>query len=172
MNIILYGFKSSGKTTYGKKVAKKLKKPFVDTDDLIQNQFELNAGIKLPIRVIYEKMGEIAFRGLEMECIESLQNLKNSVIALGGGAILDRRNQQILQSIGTLVYLEASKETIKGRLLEAGLPAFINDEEMFNHIYQKRIAEYDEIESYVVNVDDKSDRDVVNEIIEVINAEQ
>lgn len=151
MNLILFGFKSCGKTYYGKLLAKALDKPFIDTDDLL---FKLHG--KSP-RKLYQEVGEPAFRALETEIILNLLDTKNSVIALGGGAVLDQRNVQLLQAMGQLIFLDASLKTIISR--NATLAAGPIDK-----VYTERLTHYHSIPAYHVSVDNLADDEVVASI--------
>lgn len=142
MNLIIFGFKASGKTSVGKMISAQLKCPFVDTDDLIEKEYNL------PIREIHKKLGDPEFRKLENKVIRSLYRVKKSVIALGGGAVLDPKNVAFLQTIGKLVYLRASFETICERVFKEGVPAFVdtkNPVASLKKIYLKRIPIYESV---------------------------
>src|SRR4051812_7095810 len=90
MNIVLLGYRGSGKTTVGKIVASRLKIGFTDTDELLVNR----AGKS--IKEIFEKHGEEYFRELETAAITEAMALKNQVVALGGGAIKRTANQDLI----------------------------------------------------------------------------
>jgi shikimate kinase len=121
------GFKSAGKTTLGKKMALELKRPFIDTDLLIPCHY-------LP------KNREV-FRHYEKMAIASLQGVKESIIATGGGAILDEESRKILKKLGKIIYLQVNKEIIKSRLLKEPLPLFLDPfdpEGSFEKMYAER----------------------------------
>jgi len=110
MNIILMGYRGCGKTTVGRIVAEKLKRPFVDTDAMIQER----AG--KTIREIVSDGGWKAFRVLERRAVEELAGREGCIIALGGGAVLDRENVKELKRNGFFLWLTADAATIAGRL--------------------------------------------------------
>ncbi|MDP1608279.1 MAG: shikimate kinase [Chlamydiales bacterium] len=152
MSIILFGFKGCGKTYHGKRLSLLLNLPFIDTDDLIVKLY----GEQLPIREIHSKLGEEAFRSLEAKAIHQLQASLNAVIALGGGAVLNPVNVGHLQNIGQLVYLKASFETIKERILKEEIPSFVDATRPFEslkEIYEKRILIYEKIPAQWMDVD-------------------
>ena len=122
MNLILFGFKGSGKTTLGQLIAQKVGCSFVDTDDLLENEYSLTP------RELYNMLGEREFRKREKKVIQSLKELGNTVIAVGGGTVLDPENRELLQKIGKLIYLKASFETICSRL-QNQVPSFIDSED-------------------------------------------
>jgi shikimate kinase len=79
--IVLVGFMGAGKTTVGHLLAARLGLPFVDSDQVIEQQ----AG--RPVRQIFARDGEPAFRDLEHQVIAALLDGPDLVLALGGGAI-------------------------------------------------------------------------------------
>lgn len=110
MKIILTGYRCVGKSSAGRLIAERLRLPFYDTDEMI----EKNTGRK--IREIVEKEGWEMFRQKEHEVIRSLKDLKEGVIALGGGAVMDGGNVECLRDNGIFVWLRAETETIIQRL--------------------------------------------------------
>jgi len=121
MHIFLYGPPATGKTTIGKIIARNLNLPFVDLDRVIES----NAGMSIP--QIMEGLGESAFRDLESKALmgaipplpagEGL-GVRESVIALGGGALLRDENRQFAESNGKVVLLIAELGTLLKRLNE------------------------------------------------------
>ncbi|MBN2186038.1 MAG: 3-dehydroquinate synthase [Dehalococcoidia bacterium] len=109
-NIILAGFSATGKSFVGREVARRLSWGFVDTDEEIVKQ----AG--KPISEIFQQDGEAKFRGLERHMIKKACQQKKTVIAIGGGAIVDSQNYKLLARNGLIICLEAKPETIYQRL--------------------------------------------------------
>jgi shikimate kinase/3-dehydroquinate synthase len=109
-NLVLTGFSGTGKSLVAREVARRLSWAFVDTDDEIVKQ----AG--KPIARIFGQEGETTFRELESEAIAKACQQRQTVIAIGGGAIVDRRNYELLAETGLIVCLEARPETIYERL--------------------------------------------------------
>jgi len=110
MHLFLYGPPGTGKSTIGKILARHLSLPFVDLDRLI----ETAAGMSIP--QIMEKRGESAFRELESTALKDLLGEKESVIALGGGALLREENRAIAEGNGKVVLLTAELPTLLERL--------------------------------------------------------
>jgi len=111
-NIILTGFSGTGKSLVGKEVAQRLNWGFIDTDDEI---------VKLagkPIDDIFQQEGESRFRELEREAVDKACQQRQTVIAIGGGAIVDPRNYELLTKSGVIICLEAKAETIYQRLFQ------------------------------------------------------
>jgi len=110
MHIFLYGPVGAGKSTVGKILADNLNLPFVDSDQVI----ETNAG--MPIFEIMAQHGEQACRDLETAALKQIINDKESVIALGGGALLREENRALVESNGKVILLMAELATLLGRL--------------------------------------------------------
>lgn len=111
-NIILTGFSATGKSLVAKEVAQRLNWGFIDTDD------EIVRLVGKPIADIFQQEGESRFRELEREAVEQACQQKQSVIAIGGGAIVDPRNYELLSRSGVIICLEAKPETIYQRLFQ------------------------------------------------------
>jgi shikimate kinase len=116
-NLILCGFKGCGKTYFGKRASALLQIPFIDTDQLIEEAYLRLFNTPLSCTQIGREKGNSYFRQLEKECIHSLGDIKNSLISLGGGSILDPDNVLFLKKRGMLLYLKMDKEVLKKRML-------------------------------------------------------
>lgn len=112
-NIYMMGFMGCGKSSVGLLLAKRLNRPFIDTDLCIEE----DAGIS--ISEIFEKQGEPHFRQLEKKCIARVSKLKNHVISLGGGAIVDPENWKVISHSGVTISLCYPPEIIMERLVSA-----------------------------------------------------
>jgi shikimate kinase / 3-dehydroquinate synthase len=111
-NIVITGFSGSGKSLVAKEVARRLNWSVIDIDAEI---------VKLagkPITDIFQREGEGRFRELERQVIEKACQRKQTVIAIGGGAIVDLGNYELLAQNGFLFCLEAKPETIYQRLFQ------------------------------------------------------
>src|ERR1700688_4782034 len=96
----------TGKTAVGRHLAAELHVRFVDADTTIAKK----AG--KPIKDIFATQGEAAFRGLERDVIAELAGQDKTIIATGGGALLDSHNRDHLQKNGVLVCLTARMGTL------------------------------------------------------------
>ena len=108
-NIALIGFMGTGKTVVGRLLAEKLGKSFLELDKLIEQK----AGKTIP--EIFQQDGEITFRELEIEATGDVAKRKNTVIACGGGIVLNQINIDRLRKHSVVVYLMASPEVILKR---------------------------------------------------------
>lgn len=177
MNIILIGFKNSGKTTVGKKLAEKLHYPFIDVDHLIEANFakenNLQKDPKLTTRQIYQQQGETVFRQLEYKAITQLTATENALIATGGGSVMNPDSAKILQEIGTIIYLYASKEFLSARNKLHATPAFLDDkdpEKSFSKLYETRQDIYKRVANYKISIENKSGDEIAQEIMNLIDA--
>ncbi len=109
-NLVITGFSGTGKSLVGRETARRLNWHFLDTDDDIVER----AG--KPIAQIFAREGEGRFRELEREAIKRACQQKQTVISIGGGAIVDQQNYELLAETGVIVCLEAKPETIYERL--------------------------------------------------------
>jgi shikimate kinase len=111
MNVVLIGFRGSGKSTVGKALAERLGREFIDCDAWIEKHTELS------IREIFEKHGESHFRTLESKAISELSAMDGKVIATGGGAALKYQNMQVFKrNGGKIFFLEVGAETAFARI--------------------------------------------------------
>src|SRR5438477_12358892 len=111
MSIFLLGYRGSGKTTIGKRLADRLWQPFVDTDEMIVKR----AG--MTIKDIFEKHGEQKFRDFETEVVKEVSQLDEHVIALGGGAVLREANRAAIKSKPhKLIYLRCAAKLLYDRI--------------------------------------------------------
>lgn len=108
-NIFLVGPMGVGKSTIGKKLAKKLDKKFFDSD----KEIEKRTGAAIPL--IFDVEGELGFRERESKLIDELTLEDGIVLATGGGAVLTKVNRDILRSRGIVVYLAATPELLMKR---------------------------------------------------------
>jgi shikimate kinase len=143
-NIILYGFMGCGKTTVGKILAELMQRQFADMDYYIEQK----AG--LCVNEIFARFGQEHFRALEAEACTELAQMQNMVIAAGGGAVLFEANRNVLQSSGTLVFLDVPVNTIVQRLKHDNSRPLLNTngkgygskEEAIIKLYDDRFSTY------------------------------
>ena len=118
MNIVLIGYRGTGKSTVGKILAKKLKRLLIPVDDLIVKK----VGMSIP--EIVEKHGWDYFRDIESNVTKELSNQDNCIIDCGGGVILRDENVENLKQNGKCFLLKAEIDTIISRIQgDANRPA-------------------------------------------------
>ena len=107
MNIYLIGMMGSGKSTVGNLVAQKMRLQFIDLDIEIENF------VGKPIKEIFKKNSEEFFRKIESKC---LKRQSKSIIACGGGIILEDKNISYINKHGKTVLLTALSKTTSSEL--------------------------------------------------------
>ena len=151
MHIFLYGPSGTGKSTIGKLLADNLKLPFIDLDQVI----EVEVGKSIP--QIMDMQGEPAFRDLESVALKNLAN-EESVVALGGGALLRDENCRFAQANGKVILLMAEIPALVERLQNdsSKRPLLTGDlEQKLTTMLAKRSEHYNSF-PLRVNVDGKS----------------
>ena len=146
---------------------------YVDTDQMIEALFTSRYHQTLPCKQIVIHHGLHLLRELEKQVIYSLAQLKNTVIALGGGAVLDESNVEHLKKSGTLVYLKTDKETLKKRVLSGELPSYIdtkNPVKSFEDMHAHRKPFYEKIPAFTIDTDHKSEEEVVMLLADIIES--
>jgi len=132
-----------GKTTVGKKLAKVLRVPFIDTDALI-----VAAHGEIP--AIFENEGEAIFRSYEEDAVASAL-AEPAVVATGGGAVLSAVTQERLKS-ATVIYLSSDGRHMGSRLAGGGRPLIKNGLDDWRRIYDQRKPTYESVADHEVLV--------------------
>ena len=160
-NIVLTGFMGVGKSAVGREVAARLGRPFVDLDDLI----EQNAGMS--INDIFATKGEDYFRALEMMTLRELAAQRGMVIATGGGALVDAANREMMTRSSLVICLTASVSAIEARVGDAAdrpLLAGADKQQRIVALMNERAAAYAEI-PYWIDTSHYTIAQVADEII-------
>ena len=111
MSIVLIGYRGSGKTSIGKRLADRLWQKCVDTDEIVV------ARAGKSIADIFAQDGEARFRELEREAVKEVAAIPDVVIALGGGAPLSEENRRVIKEAGhRVIYLKCEPEELHKRL--------------------------------------------------------
>jgi shikimate kinase len=136
-----------GKTTVGKKLAKALKVPFIDTDAVVVAEHG-------EISQIFETQGEPAFRALEEAAVAAAIN-EPSVVATGGGVVLSELTRERLKA-ATVVYLSTDGRHIKSRLTGGKRPLLKNGFDDWTRIYDERKPIYESVADITINTSGQS----------------
>ncbi len=107
--IFLVGPMGAGKTTIGRRLAKSLRRKFIDSDQEIERRTGAS------IALIFDVEGEAGFREREKRIIDELSELDDVVLATGGGAVLAEENRKALSERGFVVYLHADIDQLVER---------------------------------------------------------
>lgn len=151
MNIILIGFKSSGKSTIGALLASATGRVFLDTDKLVEHLFYKKYTTQLTCRQIFSLYGEDEMRALETESIHEIVNNNNAVIATGGGIVLTAKNRKRLRELGVCFFVNPSFSILKKRLdSQKASPLLKNTS--FESLYQTRLPFYMETAHEILHI--------------------
>jgi shikimate kinase len=108
-NIYIVGFMGTGKSSTGQTIARRLKRRFLDMDELIEEQ----EGESIPD--IFKEKGEPYFRSLEKKLLEEISRKDKQVISCGGGIVIDPDNIRLMKETGVMVCLTSKPEVILER---------------------------------------------------------
>lgn len=162
-NIVLTGLRGSGKSKVGAILALKLNMTFIDLDEEIEKQE------KAKIKDIVENRGWEYFRALESKVAKEVAQRKNTVIATGGGTIIDHENEKTLKKNGKIIYLYVKPEVCAKRILnDPNRPPLTNKEsveEEIKELYRQRNGRYCESALIVFERSQDAEADA-NKIIE------
>jgi len=121
-HLVLIGLMGAGKTTVGRECARRLSRPFVDTDDLV------TAAAQMSVEQIFAEAGEAAFRKLEHDVVADVcASPEPLVVACGGGAVLDPENRRALRATGVVVWLRAPAATLAARVGDGSTRPLLRD---------------------------------------------
>lgn len=163
MNLILCGMMGAGKTTIGIKIAELTGRRWYDTDGIIVDKHG-------KISDIFEYYGEAHFRKLETEIVKDLAEKDELVISTGGGLVLKKENNELLQKNGKIVFLRAGIETLAKRLkVDGNRPLLQTSTESIRdrllRLLKERAPVYEMVADYIVDVDGKTPEEIAREII-------
>jgi shikimate kinase len=157
--VVLVGPMGVGKTTIGKKLAKQLGKPFLDTDKEIVKQHGA-------IAKIFEKSGEQHFRALESEFLLAAI-ASDAVVATGGGVVTQEQNRDALRD-SFVIYLSTNGRHMASRLLAGKRPLLKNGIADWKRIYEERKPLYEQVATVEIETSSKGLNEVVSEIVEAV----
>ena len=163
--VILIGPMGSGKTTIGKLIAKRLDIAFRDTDQVVEEETGRT------VSDIFLEDGEDAFRLLEKGVLRNELLSDGTVLALGGGAPISMDAQSALRAIASpVVYLDISLATVAPRIgFNRDRPLLLhNPRGQWQTLMEARRPIYESIADTVIDVNTKSEIEIVDEILEVL----
>jgi shikimate kinase len=155
----------SGKTTIGKLIAKRLDIAFRDTDQVVEEETGRT------VSDIFLEDGEDAFRLLEKGVLRNELLSDGTVLALGGGAPISMDAQSALRAIASpVVYLDISLATVAPRIgFNRDRPLLLhNPRGQWQTLMEARRPIYESIADTVIDVNTKSETEIVDEILEVL----
>ncbi|WP_224017153.1 MULTISPECIES: shikimate kinase [Paraburkholderia] len=161
-NVFFVGLMGAGKTTVGRAVARRLERPFFDSD----HEVEARTGARIP--VIFEMEGEAGFREREAQMIDELSAREGIVLATGGGAVLRPENRAALKERGFVVYLRAHPHDLWLRTRRDKNRPLLQTEDpkgRLEALYEQRDPLYREIADFVIETGRPSVNGLVNMVL-------
>lgn len=162
-NIYLIGMMGAGKTATGKALAHLARMEFLDLDEEIESQ------TRLSVNEIFRKRGEPHFRAEEKRVLNWTVGRKNTVVATGGGVVLDPSNVEKMGQTGQIIYLAASFETLWERVKDKRdrpLLAVSDPKATFYRLFQARRPLYESSCSGKIETEELSPEAVARKIVE------
>ena len=134
-NIVLIGMPGCGKSTFGKRLAKKMGRSFYDADTVLEER---------EARTIKDFFAESedAFRAAETRTLAYLAELEGVVIATGGGAVKRAENMELMKRKGGVVFLDRKPEQILVNIEGDARPLLAADKKRIFKLYEERIDLY------------------------------
>ena len=166
MNIVLIGYRGTGKSTIGRLLAARLGRQLVSTDAEIVKRAQRT------IPEIVAQEGWEYFRDLESDICRELASRDQLMVDTGGGAILRAQNVEALKKNGTLFWLTASVKTIVKRIGRdnqrpslTGTKSFVDE---IRDVLQERTPKYQSAADHIIATDDRSIDQVVEHVLTLV----
>ncbi len=165
-NLVLIGYRATGKSSVAAALARRLNRPMVDLDEVLVQE----AGCS--IAEIVAKEGWEGFRRREKELTRRFGQSPGQVLATGGGVVLDPENVEVLQKNGILIWLKADPDVIRKRLgqdavTQAYLPSLTGADTFaeVDRVLAEREPLYQRAAQIVIETTDLSILEVVDRIL-------
>ena len=172
-NLVLIGYRATGKTSVGARLAELLHRPFVDLDQMLVRE----AG--RPIAEIVAQGGWGEFRRLEKELVARYRHVEGQILATGGGVVLDRDNVTALQANGLIIWLTADPAVIQARLAQdqprdANRPSLTGKDPIreVEEVLQDRSPLYEAAAQIIVDTTHRSLDQVVELVLAALKTEE
>ncbi len=166
MNIVLIGYRGTGKSTVGKNLAERLGRDLVSTDA------EIIRRARLPVPDIVQRFGWDHFRDLESEVCRDLAGKDRLIIDTGGGAILRQQNVDSLKKNGVLIWLTADVRTITERIggdtQRPSLTGAKSFTEEVEEVLRERQPKYKSAANHIIETDRRSVVEVAEAILVLV----
>lgn len=163
-NLVLIGFMGTGKSSVGKVLGRKLSRPVIDVDQMIE------AAEKRKIESIFETEGEQGFRRIEKKAVAEAAAMDGVIITTGGGAVLDPDNMKALRTNGWILSLTATPETIYRRVKDSKHRPLLRHEDVLGEItrlLETRKSLYDDAD-YRFETDGRNPSQVARMILDTL----
>jgi len=166
VNIVLIGYRGTGKSSVGKLLSAILDMELVEMDRLIVRK----AGLSIP--EIVKRSGWEVFRDIESEVAKEILQKDNCVIDSGGGVVLREENVECLKTNGLVFWLKAGKETIVARIKDSeerpsltGTKSFVEEVE---EVLKAREPLYQAAADWMIETDKKSVEEITAELVKIM----
>lgn len=158
LTLVLVGPMAAGKTSVGRRVARKLGVAFIDTDKRV-------AAAHGPIPEIFAEHGEAHFRELERAAVAQALS-EGGVVSLGGGAVTDDGTRALLKE-HPVVFLTVSEEAVADRIVAGGRPLLAGDDPLarWRQIFEDRRELYEEVASVTFDTSRRPMQRIADEIV-------
>jgi shikimate kinase len=143
--VYLVGVPGAGKSVVGRELAGRLGVPFIDLDEEIEREADAS------VAEIFRSEGEAAFRALEAAALVKASTQDPSVVACGGGVVLEPANRVTLRATGTCVFLDVPLAQLRERVRPAADRPLIQREGDLERLLAERDPLYREFAGHVVN---------------------
>ncbi len=165
MNIVLIGYRGTGKSVVGELLALQLDMPLMDMDAQIVKK------ARMPIPEIVEKLGWPGFRDIESEVARELAGLDNIIIDTGGGIIERSENIEALKINSRIFWLKTSVDAIVSRIQEDTQRPALTAGKTFTQevaeVLEQRIPKYKSAAQYEIDTDPLTPDQVAEKIIQI-----
>ncbi len=155
-----------GKSSLGVALASKLNRPLYDSDLLLEEKYSKS------ITSIFEDFGEEKFRSHEISMLKDVISRSSGIISLGGGGVLAQQNRELIKNNNLVFYIKASVPTLVRNLSGSDERPLLNDhpnkEKRINQLLEERDAIYNECSDLVIDVDNLSLRQTIEQITDKI----
>ena len=160
--IVLIGMPGSGKSTCGQALASVLGKPFIDSDQLIEEEQQRS------FQSIVDAQGYRRLRAIEERILLKMP-VKNQVIATGGSAVYSAQAMDRLQAAATIIYLKCSLATLQARINNLETRGLAKDPEQdFAALYEERRPLYERYATHTLSMDSLTVQQAVSHLAELV----
>ena len=167
MNIVLIGYRGTGKSAVGELLSERLGMRCISMDAAIVKK----AGMSIP--EIVNQYGWSKFRDIESEVARGLAGLDNIIIDTGGGVIERSENIDILQANSHIIWLKASVDVIVSRIQKGTeRPALTSGKtftEEVQEVLEQRVPKYRSAAQYEINTDELTPQQVTDRVIGIVS---
>ncbi|MFH1622035.1 MAG: shikimate kinase [Candidatus Omnitrophota bacterium] len=155
---------ATGKTSVGKELANRLKKKFLDLDDIIEQREEMR------IVDIFREKGEAYFRKIEKDLVKKISQKTDLVVGCGGGAVVNEENLANLKKSGVIICLKADIDTILKRAQGTEQRPLLNVDDRkprISELLKRREPFYDQADN-IIDTTNLSIKEVVDKVISIL----